>query len=207
MPAPTTLLTFATATLLILLVPGPSVAYVVARSLEHGRAGGLVSMLGIESGSLLHVVAAALGLTALIASSPWAFPVLKYGGAAYLVVLGNRQLRRRRIDFGTETGAGSVSRLRLFRDGVLVDLLNPKTGLFFLAFLPQFVNPAAGALSLQIVLLGVVFVLLAALTDGAYALLASTLRDRLTRSGRARQRLNRTTGGVYVGLGGLAVLV
>lgn len=207
MPAAATLLAFATATLLILLVPGPSVAYVVARSLEHGRAGGLVSMLGIESGALLHVLAAALGLTALIASSPWTFTALKYGGAAYLVLLGVRQLRRRRIDFTTEERTGAASRLRLFRDGVLVDLLNPKTGLFFLAFLPQFVEPGAGAVTGQILALGLVFVLLAALADGAYVLLAGYLRERLSRSTRARRRLEKTTGGVYLGLGGLAVLV
>ena len=202
-----TLFAFAIATLLMLLVPGPSVAYVVARSLEHGRAGGLVSMLGIETGALIHVAAAACGLTAVLASSPWAFRVLQYAGAGYLLFLGIRQLRRQPLELSAESGDRSASRWKLFRSGVLVDLLNPKTGLFFLAFLPQFVNPASGAVTTQILVLGIVFVLLAALTDGAYALLAGSMRAALNRSARTRRRLDRTTGGVYIGLGGLAALV
>jgi threonine/homoserine/homoserine lactone efflux protein len=207
MPSPNTLLGFGVATLMMLIVPGPSVAYVVARSLEHGRTGGLVSVLGIETGALVHVAAAACGLTAVLASSPWAFRVLQYAGATYLVILGIRQLRRRPLELTVDTVDPSVSRWKLFRSGVLVDLLNPKTGLFFLAFLPQFVDPARGALPAQILVLGGCFVLLAALTDGAYALAAGSLRSALTRSARTRRRLDRTTGGVYVGLGGLAALV
>lgn len=154
MPTLTTLLIFAAATLALLVVPGPSVVYVVARSLEHGRTAGLMSVLGLETGALIHVAAAAAGLTALVSSSPWAFTVLRYVGAAYLISMGLRQFRQRHgevVEGGTGT---SVSNLRLFRDGVLVDVLNPKTGLFFLAFLPQFVDPSRGAASAQIVVLG-----------------------------------------------------
>lgn len=207
MPTLTTLLIFAAATLALLVVPGPSVVYVVARSLEHGRTAGLMSVLGLETGALIHVAAAAAGLTALVSSSPWAFTVLRYVGAAYLISMGIRQFRQRHgevVEGGTGT---SVSNLRLFRDGVLVDVLNPKTGLFFLAFLPQFVDPSRGAASAQIVVLGLCFVVLAVLTDGTYALLAGGLRRRLTGSARSRRTVRRSTGAIYAGLGGVAVLV
>lgn len=206
MPTSTTLLLFATATLAMLVVPGPSVVYVVARSLEHGRTAGLMSVLGLETGALVHVAAAAAGLTALVSSSPWAFAVLRYAGAAYLISLGIRQLRQRH-DAVEVASSTSASKLRLFRDGVLVDVLNPKTGLFFLAFLPQFVDPSRGAASTQIVVLGLCFVLLAVLTDGSYALLAGTFRRRLSGSARSRRRVRRSTGVIYTGLGGLAVFV
>ncbi|HSK25652.1 MAG TPA: LysE family translocator [Jiangellales bacterium] len=207
MPTASTLLVFAAATLALLLVPGPSVVYVVARSLEHGRAAGLTSMLGIETGALLHVAAAAAGLTALLASSDLAFSVVKYAGAAYLIGMGVRQVVRRHVAV-TQHGAvpSAASRLQLFRDGVLVDLLNPKTGLFFLAFLPQFVDPARGAVATQVLALGLLFVALAAVTDGAYAVVAGGLAGRLSRSVTGRRRIDRTTAGVYVGLGGLAAL-
>lgn len=205
MPSTSTVLVFAAATLALLVVPGPSVVYVVARSLEHGRAAGLTSMLGIETGALVHVAAAAVGLTALLASSEVAFSIVKYAGAAYLVGMGVRQVRRRHEPI---TAADSVtpaaSRLRLFRDGVMVDLLNPKTGLFFLAFLPQFIDPSRGPVGGQVLVLGLLFVALAAVTDGTYAVVAGGLSGRLARSVASRRRVDRTTASVYVGLGGLA---
>ncbi|HSK56025.1 MAG TPA: LysE family translocator [Jiangellales bacterium] len=205
MPSTSTVLVFAAATLALLVVPGPSVVYVVARSLEHGRAAGLTSMLGIETGALVHVAAAAVGLTALLASSEVAFSIVKYAGAAYLVGMGVRQVRRRHEPI---TAADSVtpaaSRLRLFCDGVMVDLLNPKTGLFFLAFLPQFIDPSRGPVGGQVLVLGLLFVALAAVTDGTYAVVAGGLSGRLARSVASRRRVDRTTASVYVGLGGLA---
>ncbi len=205
MPSTSTVLVFSAATLALLVVPGPSVVYVVARSLEHGRAAGLTSMLGIETGALVHVAAAAVGLTALLASSEVAFSIVKYAGAAYLVGMGVRQVRRRHEPI---TAADSVtpaaSRLRLFRDGVMVDLLNPKTGLFFLAFLPQFIDPSRGPVGGQVLVLGLLFVALAAVTDGTYAVVAGGLSGRLARSVASRRRVDRTTASVYVGLGGLA---
>jgi threonine/homoserine/homoserine lactone efflux protein len=201
MPSAATLLLFAGSTLLLLMLPGPSVLYVVARTVEQGRSAGLVSVLGLETGALVHVAAAAAGLSALVASSPTAFAVLRYGGAAYLLWLGVRTLRRSHGRAGAPGPA--ASRARLFRDGVMVDLLNPKTALFFLAFLPGFVHEGAGPVALQVVLLGVVFVALATLTDAAYALAAA----RMSRRVRARggRRVAYGSAGAYGVLGVLAL--
>jgi threonine/homoserine/homoserine lactone efflux protein len=193
MPSPATLALFLTATAALLLVPGPSVLFIVARTLEHGRRGGLVSMLGVETGALLHVLAATAGLSALVAASPGALLALKLAGGAYLLVLGVRALR----GGGREPApAGGAS---LFRQGLVVDALNPKTAMFFLAFLPQFVDPAAGSVALQTLVLGGCFVALATVSDGGYALLASALAGRLRRA----DRLKRASGAAYIGLGAL----
>lgn len=202
MPSVATLLLFAGSTLALLAVPGPSVLYVVARTVEHGRAAGLASVLGLETGALIHVAAAAAGLSALVASSPAAFTALRYGGAAYLLWLGIRTLRRSRAATPAPLG-GAVSYRRLFRDGVLVDVLNPKTSLFFLAFLPGFVHDGHGPVALQVVVLGLVFVALAALTDGAYALAAA----RVSRGVRSRspRPLALASAGAYGALGVLAI--
>lgn len=207
MPTIATLLLFGGTALAMLVVPGPSVVYVVARSIEHGRAAGLYSMLGLESGALLHILGAAFGLAALLATSEAMFAVVRCSGAGYLLYLGVRQLCGR--DFAAP-GAGptghtvAASRMRLFRDGVLVDLLNPKTALFFIAFLPQFVDPARGPASAQILVLGLCFVALAAVCDGCYAVAAGRLAARVRASARVQHRLNKATGCVYVGLAGLA---
>ncbi|RJK96436.1 LysE family translocator [Vallicoccus soli] len=206
MPSTSTLLVFAAATLALLVVPGPSVVYVVARSLEHGRAAGLWSVLGLETGALLHVLGATAGLGALLASHPLALGAVRYAGAAYLVLMGVRQFLRRHAAPGA-AGATPASRLRLFRDGVLVDLLNPKTALFFLAFLPQFVDPARGPVPLQVAVLGLCFVALALTTDALYALAAGALSTHLSCSAARRRRVGTTTAGVYVGLGGVAAFV
>jgi threonine/homoserine/homoserine lactone efflux protein len=199
-PSLATLLLFAGSTLALLAVPGPSVMYVVARTVEQGRTAGLVSMLGLEAGALIHVAAAAAGLSALVASSPTAFGVLRYGGAAYLLWLGVRTLRRSRAGAPVQP-VGRASYGRLFREGVLVDVLNPKTALFFLAFLPGFVREGAGPVALQVLVLGLVFVVLAALTDGAYALAAARVSRGVRR--RSPRRLAVVSAGAY---GALAVL-
>lgn len=203
MPDATTLALFAAATTALLLVPGPSVLFIVARTLEHGRRGGLVSMLGVECGALLHVAAATVGVSALVAASPAALLVVKVAGAGYLLVLGVRALRRPR-ELALE-GGGSSPR-RLFRQGLVVDALNPKTAMFFLAFLPQFVDADAGAVAGQTLVLGLCFVALAMLSDGGYALLAGALAERLRRSPAARTRLRRVSGAAYLGLGALTAL-
>ena len=204
MPAPATLALFAAATAVLLLVPGPSVLFIVARTLEHGRRGGLVSMLGVESGALLHVAAATVGVSALVAASPAALLAIKLAGAAYLLWMGVRALRR--PDELTLAAADATARGRLFRQGLLVDALNPKTAMFFLAFLPQFVDPAAGAVAGQTLVLGLCFVALATLSDGGYALLAGAAAERVRRSERSRTRLRRVSGAAYVGLGALTAL-
>ena len=201
MPSGSTLLVFAGATLLLLALPGPSVLYVVARTVEQGRAAGLVSVLGLETGALIHVGAAAAGVSALVASSPGAFAALRYGGAAYLLWLAARTLLRARGS--SPVAAAPASRVQLFRDGVMVDLLNPKTALFFLAFLPQFVDPDRGAAAPQVLALGVLFLVLATLSDSSYALVAGSVRGWL---GERRRTLARTSGFSYLGLGVLAAL-
>jgi len=203
----TTLGVFAAAALALLVVPGPSVLYVVTRSVDQGRTAGLVSMLGVQLGALVHVGAAAVGLSALLASSAAAFATVKYAGAAYLIWLGVRTLRSRDADSplpGTQAAAAPL--WRLVAQGALVNVLNPKTALFFLAFLPQCVDPATGPATTQIVLLGGLFVALAMLSDGTYAVLAGTMGERLRHSGPGRRWLRYVSGGVYLALGAAAAV-
>src|SRR5947207_5780949 len=199
MPSPSVLIVFAAASLALLVVPGPAVLYVVTRSVAQGRRAGLVSVLGVHAGSVVHVAAAALGLSALLASSATAFGVVKVLGAGYLIWLGARKLLRR--EDVTVEDVAPVSQRRLFTQGIVVNVLNPKTAIFFLAFLPQFVNPARGPVAPQILVFGVSFIVLGMLSDGAYALLAGALAGRLRRTVRARRRLDRASGLVYLGLG------
>ena len=203
MPEPSTILLFLGASMALLLVPGPSVLYVVARTVEQGRRAGLVSVLGVETGALVHVAAAAAGLSALVASSPAALSTLRYLGAGYLIWLGARTWHR---TVGCEAAVvPSASGARVFRDAVLVDVLNPKTALFFLAFLPSFVGAGQGAVTLQVVCLGVCFVVLAAIVDGAYALLAARMTRRAATAPAAKRRLARAGAGIYGLLGVLAI--
>jgi len=205
MPEASTLLLFAGASLAMLVVPGPSVVYIVTRSLEQGRVAGLVSMLGVQAGATVHVAAAALGVSAILASSATAFTIVKWLGAAYLVYLGVQRLRR-----GELLRVGPVephTHVRLFGQGVVVNVLNPKTAMFFLAFLPQFVDPDRGAVAAQVGLLGLCFVTLAVLSDGAYAVLAGVVGDRLRRNSAVRRGLHRLSGGVFIGLGASAALI
>jgi threonine/homoserine/homoserine lactone efflux protein len=204
MPDASTLLVFCGVSLAVLVFPGPAVIYIVTRGATQGRAAGLVSMLGIEAGNLVHVFAAAAGLSAILASSAEAFTVIKYLGAAYLVYLGVRALLDREdVEIG---GRGATPRSRLFSQGVVIAVLNPKTALFFLAFLPQFVEPGNGAAWLQIGTLGFCFVALAVITDGAYALAASGAGSLIRGSRRARATLRHASGAVYIALGAGAAL-
>jgi threonine/homoserine/homoserine lactone efflux protein len=200
-PSAQNLALFAGAALVLLLVPGPAVLYIVGRSVAQGRKAGLVSVLGIHAATFIHVLAAALGLAALLLSSALAFSVVKYAGAAYLIWLGLRKI------FGPAEAAGAngelprYSHARLFRDGFVVNLLNPKTALFFFAFLPQFVDVGRGHVAMQITLLGLVFALLGFCTDSAYALVAGTAGDWLKRS-RGYLKIERHGSGLlFIGLG------
>ncbi|WP_248963507.1 LysE family translocator [Sphaerisporangium perillae] len=200
----TTLAIFAGATLALLLVPGPAVVYIVTRSVAQGRAAGMVSVAGIHAGSVVHVVAAALGVSALLAASATAFTLVKYLGAAYLVYLGLRKLFARADALTKEVEP--VSRSRLFGEGFVVNVLNPKTAIFFLAFLPQFVDPKYGPVAAQIVVLGLIWIALGMASDGSYALLSAALAGRLRRSPLAARRLDVASGLVYIGLGAVAAL-
>ena len=205
MPDPSHLLLFVGAALLLLVVPGPSVLYVVTQSVSHGRRAGIASVAGITTGTLVHIAAATVGLSALLASSAVAFDVVKYLGAAYLIVIGVRRLAglERTQD---ERARGPRNLGRLYRQGIVVNTLNPKTALFFLAFLPQFVDPSRGVAWVQILLLGLLFATLGFLSDGTWALVAGTLGDRLRRSRRFPGVQRYVSGSVFVGLGAVAAL-
>ena len=206
MPDASTFLLFAAAALAFLAIPGPSVFYIVTRSLAQGRRAGVTSMVGVQAGGLVHVVAAAFGVSALIASSAEAFTVVKYAGAAYLVLLGVRKLLAGDAEEADLEPAGPSSPKHLFWHGVIVNVLNPKTALFFLAFLPQFVDPSAGPVAPQMLVLGALLVGLGVLSDGSYALLAAGAGRRLRSAAATRRLLERVSGGVFVGLGVVAAL-
>ena len=168
-------LTFVLASLILLVLPGPGVLYVVTRTLTDGLATGLVSALGLATGVLAHVVAAAVGVSALLLASAHAFALLKLIGAAYLIYLGIRTLLSKGSS-GEAKPAESVSRSRAFVDGIIVSVFNPKIAVFFVAYIPQFINPDHGSVAMQFVMLGVLYAALAVCTDGAYALIAARLR-------------------------------
>jgi threonine/homoserine/homoserine lactone efflux protein len=193
MPEPSTLLLFAVSAAALVLIPGPNLVYIVTRSIEAGRRAGIASMLGVEAGTLVHVTAAAVGLSALLASSAVAFEVVRWAGVAYLVYLGVRALRS---DETVEIARPAGLR-RSFAEGMLVNLLNPKVSVFFLAFLPQFVDPDRGAAGTQILVLGAVFLAIASLLDLLYVLGAGLIGRRL-HGGR------KFAGGVYLALAALA---
>ena len=203
MPDLATLGLFALATLAILLVPGPTVLYVVTCSLKRGWRTGLVSVLGVETGSLFHVLCATLGLSALLVSSATLFGVVKGLGAAYLIYLGVRTLLERGSgSSGSQHGAApSPTWRQVFWQGALIDALNPKTALFFLAFLPQFVRPGHGAVAVQTLVLGLIFLGLAALNDGAYALLADRLGRVLGGDPAFARRWRHAASVMYLALG------
>jgi len=194
------LLLFVTGAATLLAIPGPAIMYIVSRSIGQGRAAGLVSAMGITVGTLLHVAAATLGLSALLASSAAAFQFVKYLGAAYLVYLGVRTLRSAETHF-VEAVAAERKLARVFGQGVLVNVLNPKTALFFLAFLPQFVDTSRGHATLQIFELGVLFALMGWFSDSIWALVAGSLAEHLRRSPRLRRAQRNVSGGTLIALG------
>ena len=200
MPDVATMVVFSAAALALIVVPGPAVLYIVAQSIDRGRLAGFVSALGIAVGGLVHVTAAAIGLSSLLVSSATAFAAVKYAGAAYLIGLGLYTLLVRREE--PEATAPRERRLRRrFWQGVVVNVLNPKTALFFFAFLPQFVDLDKGSAALQIGLLGLLFVALAVVSDSVWALVAGTASERLRGSRRFLAVQRYVSGSVFVGLG------
>ena len=199
MPEPSTLVVFAGLALLLAIVPGPAVLYIVGQSVAHGRGAGFVSALGVGTGGMLHIAAAVAGLSALLVSSATAFTVVKYLGAAYLVWLGLRKLLGR--DRQELEGVPRRPLGRTFREGVVVNVLNPKTALFFYSLLPQFVNPDGANPQLQMLALGAVFVVIAFATDSMWALVSGTAAEWL-RSRRRFANIDRYGAGtIFVGLG------
>jgi len=199
MPDRDALLLFLATGLALNLTPGPDMLYVAARSASEGRAAGVASALGIAAGTLVHIALVACGLAALLAAVPVAYTIVRLAGAAYLVYLGVRALWR--PSAMTERVLAPASRWAVFRQGVVTNVLNPKVALFFLAFLPQFVDPARGSPALQVLALGLLFDTSGTIVNLAVALGASGAAGRLRRSARAAQLLERATGALFVALG------
>lgn len=196
-------MTFLAASFILAVIPGPAVAYIVTRTLSQGRRAGLASVLGIALGNLGNAAAAAIGLAAVLAASSTVFAAVRWAGAAYLAFLGIRALRTRRSE--AAASAALTSPRRVFRDGFVVALLNPKTALFFAALLPQFIDPEVPALGQGAGLAGV-FILMAVCTDTMYVLLASALGGVIGRWAGSRRYGRYLTAASFIGLGLYAAL-
>ena len=203
MPSLSTYAVFLATGMVLLLIPGPAVLYVVTRSIEMGRAGGLASVAGITTATVAHVALATAGLSSLILASRAGFDAVRYVGAAYLLFLGLRRLLGRGLDATGEEPLPRTRR-RAYTQGIVVNLTNPKTIVFVFAFLPQFVDPHASHAWTQVLVLGLSFALLGCLSDSTYALAAGTVADRLRGSNRLARVQRWVGGGVLVGLGILA---
>jgi threonine/homoserine/homoserine lactone efflux protein len=203
MPEVSTLALFTLAAVTLLVIPGPAVLYIVTRSVDQGRAAGLASVCGVHVGTLVHVAAAAMGLSALLVSSATAYHAVRWLGAAYLIWLGVRRLLAKDEPSGSGKGldASRLGLRRIFAQGVVVNVLNPKTALFFFAFLPQFVDTSRGSVPFQVLVFGVAFVLLGLVSDGAYAVAASAGAGWLRRRPGVARASRLVSGGVLISLG------
>lgn len=190
---------FVIAAATLLLIPGPAVFYIMGRSMNEGKKAGLVSVLGVSLGGSVHVLAGAIGVSAILMTSATAFQLVKYLGAAYLIYLGCKTLCSKSDKTTAEvTQVPRKKLIQIFYQSALVEVMNPKTALFFLAFFPQFISPAAGSVSVQFLQLGAIFLLLAFISDSLYALLAASIRKRMNVNTALQ---NRITGYVYIVLG------
>jgi threonine/homoserine/homoserine lactone efflux protein len=201
LPPSNDLFLFVTAALGLLLIPGPAVLYVVARSVDQRRRAGLASSSGIATGTLAHVLAATLGLSALLVSSTVAYSVVKYAGAAYLFYLGVKKFREHPAANNEVKHIQALPLRRVYAQGVLVNVLNPKTAIFFFAFLPQFLNPARGHVSWQFLALGMLFSVMGFTTDSVWALTAGSAAGWLRRNQIFVHNQRYVSGTVYLGLG------
>ena len=201
MPDLNSLISFAVASVALLVIPGPAVIYIVNRSVADGRQIGLAAVVGLELGTFMHVLAATVGLSAILATSENAFNVVKYLGASYLILIGLRTLTRK--PEAISTSASSMTQSQAFRQGFIINMLNPKIALFFLSFLPQFIDPNISSNARQSLILGSVFVLCGFVTDGIYALTASSLREVLVK-GKALPFIQQYVAGVVFVLLGVA---
>ena len=201
-PNHTSLLIFVSTAALLLAIPGPAVLYIVGRSIGQGRNAGLVSALGIGVGTLIHTAAAAVGLSALLVSSATAFSVVKYLGAAYLVYLGIQRLRSKEsLAAASDTSAQQATLARVFTQGIVVNVLNPKTALFFFAFLPQFIDPARGHVATQILSLGILFAAMGTTSDSLWALFSGRVAGWLRGNQRWMRNERYVSGGILISLG------
>jgi len=199
MPSANALALFCLASVALAVVPGPAVTYIVTQSIDKGRRAGLASALGVATGGLVHAAAATVGLSALIASSATAFTTVKLVGAVYLVWVGVRRIVSRDPD--DDVQPQPAGNRQLYVQGLVVNVLNPKTALFFLAFLPQFVDTHHGSVAAQVAFLGVLFAAIALASDATYALVADLLAGRLRRTGTGARVRRYVSGGIFVALG------
>lgn len=197
---PSQLYFFLVASLALLITPGPAVLYIVARSINQGRIAGIVSVLGVDTANFFHASAAALGLSAILVSSALAFDIVKYLGAAYLIYLGFRKIMSREDEAKAEL-SHQEGLWRIYTQGFVVNIFNPKTALFFFAFLPQFVNTSNGNVTLQMFLLGIMFVVMAIITDSCYAFVSSSIANQLKQNQSFARNQRYFTGLIYIGLG------
>jgi threonine/homoserine/homoserine lactone efflux protein len=196
-----TLLAFCAVTFVLVATPGPGVLYIVGRSIDQGRRAGIVSMLAIEAAEVVYIVATAAGLAAVLASSANALDAVRIAGGAYLIYLG---IKRWRHDDG-EVVDGPPSSRRVFAQGFVVQLMNPKVAVFFLAYFPQFIRPGSSAVA-QVLMLGALYIAIAMASDAVYVFASSALATRLTRRARSQLLVRRGTAVLYMALGGIAAL-
>ena len=195
-------LVFFAAAFTLSISPGPDLMYVLSRTVTQGTKVGLASAAGVSAGAFVHVIAAAFGLSALLAASAAAFTVVKFAGAGYLLYLGIQALRSRgAMVAASERHAAAVTSWQAFRQGVLVDVLNPKVALFFMAFLPQFVRPGHGSTAMQLLLLGVLVIGVAILVDASFVLIAARATGYFRRHPKTSVWLDRLLGTIFIGLG------
>lgn len=193
---------FIIAAVTLLIIPGPAVFYIMARSIDQGKKAGLVSVLGVSLGGAVHVLAGAIGVSAILMTSATAFHIVKYLGAAYLIYLGCKTLCSTSDKIPSEIPEAPRKKIvQIFYQSALVEVMNPKTALFFLAFFPQFISPSAGSVSAQFLLLGMIFIILAFISDGLYAVLAVSIRKRVLASKVSAKLQSQITGYFYIVLG------
>ncbi len=194
---------FIVSSIFLITVPGPSVFYVIARSIDQGKNVGFVSVLGVATGSMIHILAAAFGISALLMASSFAFNLVKYLGAAYLIYLGLKTLffSKGKEEVSSTTKVEHKGLKKVFYESIIVEALNPKVALFFLALFPQFIVPSAGAVPMQFLLLGSIFITIGILSDGIYVLLASGIRSWIVGSSLRIKIQEWLTGGTYIVLG------
>jgi threonine/homoserine/homoserine lactone efflux protein len=195
---------FVSVATVLVFMPGPNTLYIIARSIQQGRLAGLVSSLGVQVGTMVHIVAASLGLSALLVSSAVAFNVVKYAGAAYLIFLGIKTLLTKEKIEPSKVRKAALG--RVFYQGIVVNLLNPKTALFFFAFLPQFIDVARGGVVLQVVLVGSILIFLGTLSDSIYALASGSIGNWLRGNLKFLRAQRYFAGSVYIGLGAATAL-
>lgn len=203
MPDGTTILVVALASIALVVIPGPAVIYILTRSVSQGRNAGLVSAVGVNLGSSVHVLAAVAGLTVVLASSAAAYTVIKWAGVAYLAWIGVRTLMKDDEDF-TQPQLEPTALRKIFIQGVLVNMLNPKVAIFFLAFLPQFVDADAPSATMQTLVLGMTLVFIGLVSDSLYALAGGTVGDALRRQPTVARATRLAAGSIYLALAGIA---